>query len=144
VRAHDLHDPHDAGLLAVGVVEECQVAGLHGAEVVPRDVVADPIPGLGGGLRGEVVDAEADVVAALEAGLRLGFQEPVVLLAGLAVAGGAGRGLGGDGDAGCFEGFGLGGFGADGRFSGLMSIGDVGDTNHRLRKVSRAICHSND
>jgi hypothetical protein len=38
---HDFHGPNDARLLAVGVVEESQVAFLHGTQVVPSRVVAD-------------------------------------------------------------------------------------------------------
>jgi len=30
----DLHGPYDSGLFAVAVVEECEVAFLHGAQVV--------------------------------------------------------------------------------------------------------------
>jgi len=39
---HNLHGPYDGGLLAVGVVEESQVALLHGPEVVAGYVVTDP------------------------------------------------------------------------------------------------------
>ena len=89
----DLHGPRDAGLLAVGVVEEGQLALLHGAEVVAGRVGADScscvstrhlsvrvplrcfhtVPRLWLGPGRQIINGELDVDAILEAGLGLGL-----------------------------------------------------------------------
>ena len=76
----NLHDAHDPRLLAVGVVEEGQVALLHGPQVVARDVVADAVPRLRLLLGRQVVDRETDVDAVLVPSLGLGLEQPVRLL----------------------------------------------------------------